>query len=251
MAGTIIADYIRTDANKLSLNVGNTTFATINAMGLLSNTGVQIINQNGLVTLADGQITAAKLADSSVTPAKVASGMVRKYTARTSVAYAAGNSVSRVGTGHQLVAGYSCFHVAAGNNSNYVLKYGAYCTGGGARFIVKIWARKSTTPLGVYTLDSETVPKAASLTTTLVSTDGWTELTTFGASSESPIYFTGDAPRNAVLYVPYANMPSHVAGDSLQFAVSIGNDTGGYTTTLVMSGNTTSLPPYLEIMELA
>ena len=61
MAGTIIADFIRTDANKLSLNVGNTTFATINAGGFYSNTGVQIINQNGLVTLVDGQITPAKM----------------------------------------------------------------------------------------------------------------------------------------------------------------------------------------------
>lgn len=49
MAGTIIADYIRADANKLSLNVGNTTFATVNASGFFSNTGVQIIDQNGQV----------------------------------------------------------------------------------------------------------------------------------------------------------------------------------------------------------
>jgi hypothetical protein len=52
MAGTIIADFIRTDANRLSLNVGNTTFATINAMGLLSNTGVQIISQTGTINAA-------------------------------------------------------------------------------------------------------------------------------------------------------------------------------------------------------
>jgi hypothetical protein len=49
MAGTIICDYIRTDANKLSLNVGNTTFATINAGGFYSNTGTQIIDQNGKI----------------------------------------------------------------------------------------------------------------------------------------------------------------------------------------------------------
>ena len=71
MAGTIIADYIRTDANKLSLNVGNTTFATINAMGLLSNTGVQIIDQNGVVTLFDGQVTTSKIADAAITNAKL------------------------------------------------------------------------------------------------------------------------------------------------------------------------------------
>jgi hypothetical protein len=47
MAGTIIADYIRTDANKLSLNVGNTTVVSINSMGLLSNTGGVIITPTG------------------------------------------------------------------------------------------------------------------------------------------------------------------------------------------------------------
>jgi len=61
MAGTIIADYIRTDANQLSLNVGNTTFATINSSGFFSNTGTQIIAANGVVTLRDGQITAPKM----------------------------------------------------------------------------------------------------------------------------------------------------------------------------------------------
>ena len=47
MAGTIIADYIRTDANKLSLNVGNTVVASINASGILSNTGSVIISPTG------------------------------------------------------------------------------------------------------------------------------------------------------------------------------------------------------------
>lgn len=70
MAGTIIADYIRSDANKISLNVGNTTFATINAMGLLSNTGVQIINQNGQInaaSIAAGTIPGSALAQSANT----------------------------------------------------------------------------------------------------------------------------------------------------------------------------------------
>jgi hypothetical protein len=69
MAGTIIADYIRTDSNKLSLNVGNTTFATINAMGLLSNTGVQIISPTGTInaaSIAAGTIPAGALASGAV-----------------------------------------------------------------------------------------------------------------------------------------------------------------------------------------
>jgi hypothetical protein len=63
MAGTIIADFIRTDANKLSLNVGNTTFATINSMGILSNTGSVIINASGQVpnTVITGTMTQAQI----------------------------------------------------------------------------------------------------------------------------------------------------------------------------------------------
>lgn len=52
MAGTIVADFIRTDANQLSLNVGNTTFATINASGFFSNTGTQLIAANGKISAA-------------------------------------------------------------------------------------------------------------------------------------------------------------------------------------------------------
>lgn len=71
MAGTIIADYIRTDANQLSLNVGNTTFATINASGLFSNTGTQIINQNGQLPAAS--VGTSQIANNSVTSSKIAS----------------------------------------------------------------------------------------------------------------------------------------------------------------------------------
>jgi hypothetical protein len=79
MAGTIIADYIRSDANKLSLNVGNTTFATINAMGLLSNTGVQIISPTGTInaaSIAAGTIPAGALAAGSVARTNMFAGSV-------------------------------------------------------------------------------------------------------------------------------------------------------------------------------
>ena len=65
MAGTIIADFIRTDANRLSLQVGNTTFATINAMGLLSNTGTTIIAANGVISGA-GTISKSALPSGSI-----------------------------------------------------------------------------------------------------------------------------------------------------------------------------------------
>jgi len=65
MAGTIIADFIRTDASQLSLQVGNTTFATINAMGLLSNTGTTIIAANGVISGA-GTIAKTALPSGSI-----------------------------------------------------------------------------------------------------------------------------------------------------------------------------------------
>lgn len=47
MAGTIIADFIRADANKFSINVGNTIIASVNALGILSNTGNVMISSSG------------------------------------------------------------------------------------------------------------------------------------------------------------------------------------------------------------
>ena len=75
MAGTIIADFIRTDANQLSLNVGNTTFATINAGGFYSNTGTRIIAANGTVSTSalSGTISTSQIANSSVTSDKISS----------------------------------------------------------------------------------------------------------------------------------------------------------------------------------
>jgi hypothetical protein len=79
LAGTIIADYIRTDANQLSLNVGNTTFATINAGGFYSNTGVQIISPTGAInaaSIAAGSIPVGKLGAASVSRTNMYSGAV-------------------------------------------------------------------------------------------------------------------------------------------------------------------------------
>ena len=79
MAGTIIADFIRTDANQLSLNVGNTTFATINAGGFYSNTGVQIISPTGTInaaSIAAGSIPVGKLGAASVSRTNMYSGAV-------------------------------------------------------------------------------------------------------------------------------------------------------------------------------
>ena len=81
MAGTIIADFIRTDASQLSLQVGNTTFATINAMGLLSNTGTTIIAANGVIS---GAGTIAKTALPSGSVLQVVSANLASFFSTTS-----------------------------------------------------------------------------------------------------------------------------------------------------------------------
>jgi hypothetical protein len=92
MAGTIIADFIRTDANQLSLNVGNTTFATINAGGFYSNTGTRIIAANGTVSTSalSGTISTAQIANSAVTSDKISS--IANTTITTGLGYTPANS---------------------------------------------------------------------------------------------------------------------------------------------------------------
>jgi hypothetical protein len=107
MAGTIIADFIRTDANQLSLNVGNTTFATINASGFFSNTGTQIIAANGQISGASviaSSITNAKLSlsanDSNIKTALNASGDPGIYACRAWVNFNGTSTVAIRGSGN-------------------------------------------------------------------------------------------------------------------------------------------------------
>ena len=67
MAGTIIADYIRSDANQITLQAGNTAIASINALGILSNTGSVLIATNGGVVA--NNITTGRIVTPSVMPA--------------------------------------------------------------------------------------------------------------------------------------------------------------------------------------
>jgi hypothetical protein len=100
MAGTIIADYIRTDANRLSLNVGNTVVASINASGILNNAGGVILNANGTfasgVTLPTsslvGTIGTSQIANNSVSRAKIgyAGAILQVVQAVKTDSYAAG-----------------------------------------------------------------------------------------------------------------------------------------------------------------
>jgi hypothetical protein len=92
MAGTIIADYIRTDANKLSLNVGNVTFATINSSGFFSNTGTQIIDQNG--ALGANSIGTTQLQTGAVTQSKLANNVVGNGPSFSAFLASSGGSIS-------------------------------------------------------------------------------------------------------------------------------------------------------------
>ena len=107
MAGTIIADYIRTDASQLSINVGNLTFATINASGFFSNTGTQLIAANGQISGASviaSSITNAKLSlsanDSNIKTALNASGDPGIYACRAWVNFNGTSTVAIRGSGN-------------------------------------------------------------------------------------------------------------------------------------------------------
>jgi hypothetical protein len=67
MAGKIIADIIEAPAGRISLNVGNTVVATMNASGLYTSTGNLLItqaNQIGTAALPAGTVVQAKSAAS-------------------------------------------------------------------------------------------------------------------------------------------------------------------------------------------
>jgi hypothetical protein len=68
MAGKIIADIIEAPYNKVSLNVGNVTVASINASGVYSNTGNLLITNTG-------SIGSAAIAANAITQTAIASGV--------------------------------------------------------------------------------------------------------------------------------------------------------------------------------
>ena len=129
MAGTIIADFIRTDANQLSLNVGNTTFATINASGFFSNTGTQLIAANGKVSGASviaSSIPTAAIADSAITRAKM--GYTGAVLQTVYQAYTPGN-ISTSTTGSFIDAGIAALSITPTSASSKIL-IGYYNVGG-------------------------------------------------------------------------------------------------------------------------
>jgi hypothetical protein len=102
MAGTIIADFIRTDANRLSLQVGNTTFATINASGFFSNTGTQLIAANGAISGASviaSSIPGTAFATAAIPSTKIGTGAVLQVVSNTFNSYVTSTSTTLVDSG--------------------------------------------------------------------------------------------------------------------------------------------------------
>jgi hypothetical protein len=85
MAGKIIADIIEAPYNKITLNVGNTVVATMNASGLYTSTGNLIItqaNQIGTAALPAGTVL------------QVVQGITQTQTTTTSSSYVAVTNLS-------------------------------------------------------------------------------------------------------------------------------------------------------------
>jgi len=81
MAGTIIADKIQTENAFLTLNVGQTLVATINASGILSNTGTTMIAANGRFsnTALTGTITGSQISSNTVANTNIQTGAIENY----------------------------------------------------------------------------------------------------------------------------------------------------------------------------
>jgi hypothetical protein len=142
MAGTIIADFIRTDANQLSLNVGNTTFATINAMGFLSNTGVQIISPTGAInaaSIAAGSIPAGKLGAASVARTNMYSGAVLQVVSATKLDAFTTSSTSPVD-----VTGLSVNITPTSATSKILVLASIYCSAASTSGLYFNFVRNST-----------------------------------------------------------------------------------------------------------
>jgi len=133
-------------------------------------------------------------------------------------------------------------------DSNFVVSTGGYfVTGSGAREIVRLYARKSTTDTGN---NFDTTPNANEqlasndVTVTTQSVSGWTHLGTIGYSNlDATIH-------NQTNFVRNATLPSYSAGETIQFGIALGSDTSGYTATLTFGGNTATGSPYLFISEI-
>ena len=133
-------------------------------------------------------------------------------------------------------------------DSNFVVSTGGYfITGNGAREIVRLYARKSTTDTGN---NFDTTPNANeqlasdNVTVTTQPVSGWTHIGTIGYSNlDATIH-------NQTNFVRNATLPSYSAGETIQFGIALGSDTSGYWAKLTFGGNTSTASPYLFISEI-
>ena len=141
MAGTIIADYIRADANKISLNVGNTIVASINSMGILSNTGGVIISPTG--ALGSGIVLdRGSIPSGTIIQAKTA------Y-ANTVITATSGGALQEL-VGLDFTPHYTNSHIVVLCTSGQIRRTGwTTATSNWANFIIQVDGANFTSPGGI------------------------------------------------------------------------------------------------------
>ena len=176
----------------------------------------------------------------------VGTGSVRGMKTRAANVSASGASLSYTINGQFIIAGYSMSYVPVSANSNFIISYQLNPnSAGGARLNSGVWVRNSTASFFTRNLDSETYVQAGSLDMTATSTSGWT------STGDKQVYGSQFAPYIGTAYFTNANMPSYSVGNTIQIAIGIGTDTGGYTATANFGGNTNTFQPFIQIIEVA
>lgn len=115
MAGKLIVDTIDTDNAFITLNVQQSTIATMNVSGIYSNTGVKMIGANGSVsnTAITGVITASQLATSlNLATNNVQVTSIQTATGTPGITFAANGQITLANTPLQLTGGQIVFPAA-------------------------------------------------------------------------------------------------------------------------------------------
>jgi len=232
-----------------------------------------VINGSGTVTglsvggLPDGTVDAGTLATDSVIAAKLGTDSVTadalKDDAIATGDLPAGVSLQTVGLGLRvgapansvtvtytpvIVDGLVKSIIPKKTDSNFVVSTGGYSmTGNGAREIVRLYARNSTTDTGNNFDETPNVNAqyaSESITISTQSVTGWTLMGTIGYSNHDYTI------HNQTNFIRNNDLPSYSAGETIQFGIAIGSDTSGYWSKATFGGNTTTASPYLFISEI-
>jgi hypothetical protein len=220
----------------------------------------------GIVTgsIADNAVTDAKIAgmSSSKLSGALPAISAASLTGLTSAQMPAGVSLQTVGLGLRvawpansvtvtftpvIIDGLVKSIIPKKTDSNFVVSTGGYyITGMGARNMVILYARKSTTDTGNNfdtTPDVGEQQSSQNVTVTTQTVSGWTHIGTIGYSGATSIH-------NQTNFVRNATLPSYSAGETIQFGIALGSDTTGYWAKIVFGGNTSTASPYLFISEI-